>query len=399
MTSQQTTGYAILGAGIFAKEAYLPSLKNISGTSALSLKAVYSRSKSSASSLAETAVTTLSLSAPPDVYHDDGPTLDDLLSRPDISSILIMLPITTQPSIVLKCLSHNKHVLSEKPVAPSIAEAKEIIRTYETKYKPKGLLWRVAENWSTEPGFLKSRDVIAAGTIGRVHTFEARAAGYVDVDNKWYKTPWRTVPDYQGGFLLDGGVHTAAALRVILPAIPTSLSSFSSLSFAHLAPADSILAILQTAPQPASSDEPQHPDHPVDTSIRGTLHISFSGPANAPSSLSEIGPSNSITLTGTLGWLNVRFTPEGKQRVTVYKVKKVQEGDDKGKIEGVEESVVYEEKPSGVEKELERFFAAVSGTEKEDVQNPREALWDVAVIEASLKSGGQKLELAELIAM
>lgn len=83
----------------------------------------------------------------------------------------------------------------------------------------------------------------------------------------------------------------------------------------------------------------------------------------------------------------------------MYQVKKVQEGDDKGKIEGVEESVVYEEKPSGVEKELERFFAAVSGTEKEDVQNPREALWDVAVIEASLKSGGQELELAELIAM
>lgn len=160
-----------------------------------SLKAVYSRSKSSASSLAEAAVATLGLSTPPDVYHDDGPTLDDLLSRPDISSALIMLPITTQPSIVLKCLSHNKHVLSEKPVAPSIAEAKEIIRTYESEYKPKGLLWRVAENWSTEPGFLKSRDVIAEGTIGRVHTFEARAAGHVDVDNKWYKTPWRTVPD------------------------------------------------------------------------------------------------------------------------------------------------------------------------------------------------------------
>lgn len=85
--------------------------------------------------------------------------------------------------------------------------------------------------------------------------------------------------------------------------------------------------------------------------------------------------------------------------MTVYKVKKIQEGEDEGKIEGVEESVVYEEKSSGVEKEVEKFFAAVSGSVKEDVQNPREALWDVAVIEASLKSGGKKLELEELIAM
>lgn len=161
------------------------------------------------------------------------------------------------------------------------------------------------------------------------------------------------------------------------------------------------MAILQTGPQPnsVSSEEHQHPDHPVDTSIRGSLHISFAAPANAPSSLSDIGPSNSITVTGTLGWLNVRFTSEGKQKVTLYQVKKVEEGDDKGKIEGVEESVVFEEAPSGVERELEAFFKAVSGGVEEDVQNPREALWDLAVIEASLKSGGNMLNLEKLTAM
>jgi predicted dehydrogenase len=33
---------------------------------------------------------------------------------------------------------------------------------------------------------------------------------------KWYETSWRKSPDYQGGFLLDGGVHYIAGTRVLL---------------------------------------------------------------------------------------------------------------------------------------------------------------------------------------
>jgi hypothetical protein len=71
----------------------------------------------------------------------------------------------------------------------------DLIRQYNEKYKPKGLVWRVAENFEAEPGFLAAAKAIRDGKIGDVNFFKAAAVNYVNKDSKWYKTPWRTVPD------------------------------------------------------------------------------------------------------------------------------------------------------------------------------------------------------------
>lgn len=77
-----TIGIAIIGSGIFAKEEHLPAIQ---ATPALSLKAVYSRSKKSARILAEN----LSDVA---IYSDDsaeGNNFDDLLQRDDVIGVVI----------------------------------------------------------------------------------------------------------------------------------------------------------------------------------------------------------------------------------------------------------------------------------------------------------------------
>lgn len=211
-----STGVAILGSGIFAKEgeskqilnslspnihhivvtftAHLPALKAL-GSLAPALKAVYSRSKKSASELAAEAVDLLHQK--PEIYHDGDPSanLDTLLSRSDISTVIVVLPITLQPSIVLKALAAGKHVISEKPVAPDVVSGLKLIATYEAEYKPKGLVWRVAENFEVEPGYTTAAEAIRVGKIGKVIFFSSRGVGCMDKESKWYKTPWRTVPD------------------------------------------------------------------------------------------------------------------------------------------------------------------------------------------------------------
>lgn len=213
-----STTIAILGAGIFAKEglsihfmhirnnedspteyctAHLPALAEL-GTAKVILGAVYSRSYKSASGLAEAAKQILKLESPPKIYSDDnepGSTLDALLARSDIDAVIIALPITTQPAIIIKCLRAGKHVLSEKPVAPDVKSGLSLIATYEKDFKPKGLIWRVAENYEAEPGYLRAAEVIRQGKIGAVRFFRLTAVGYIDKDGKYYKTPWRTVPD------------------------------------------------------------------------------------------------------------------------------------------------------------------------------------------------------------
>lgn len=139
----------------------------------------------------------LNLDSPPAVYHDGNKTtdLDALLARSDIASVIVILPITLQPKIILKALAAGKHVISEKPVAPDIEQGLRLIKEYNLEYKPKGLIWRVAENFEAEPGYRAAGAAVAAGKIGTVIFFKAVVVNYIDKESKWYKTPWRTVPD------------------------------------------------------------------------------------------------------------------------------------------------------------------------------------------------------------
>ncbi|KAG5636144.1 hypothetical protein H0H81_009000 [Sphagnurus paluster] len=356
-----SSGVAILGAGIFAKEAHLPALAAL-GAAAPALKAVYSRSQASAHDLADAAVISLSLSVPPGIYHDiqeESTNLDALFARQDIDTVVIALPITLQPSIILRALAAGKHVLSEKPVAPDVAGGLELIKTYNEQYKPKGLIWRVAENFEAEPGYRAAAQAIAAGRIGEVICFRTVVYNYIDKNSKWYKTPWRTVPDYQGGFLLDGGVHTIAALRIILPHALTHLTSFASLHKDYLAPHDTIHAIVRAGPV-----------------ITGTAELTFAAPT-------ETRPkADSFVFTGTKGWLTIN------QVGSVLRVH----------IHTNEKTEVLEEPVCGVQAELGAFFAAVR---KESgalaIGEPLEALRDVGFIQAALRSAGQLVDLTELV--
>jgi predicted dehydrogenase len=185
--------------------AHLPALKAL-GSLAPNLKAIYSRSEKSANELADEAVDLLHYR--PEIYHDGNPStnLDALLARSDFSTVIVVLPITLQPGIVLKALAAGKHVISEKPVAPDVASGLKLIATYEAEYKPKGLIWRVAENWEAEPGYTTAAQAIRAGNIGKVIFFSFRGVGYMDQESKWYKTPWRTVPDVRRSNPLSDGI-------------------------------------------------------------------------------------------------------------------------------------------------------------------------------------------------
>ena len=167
------------------------------GDGTAELKAVYSRSEKSAKDVAQEAQELLKSSSPPAVYHDgdQNTNLDALLARSDITAVIVVLPITLQPSIVLKALAAGKHVLSEKPVAPDVASGLKLIAEYNTVYKPKGLKWRVAENYEVEPAHLAAAKLVKSGKIGKIDSYNVRVVNYVGKDSKWYKTPWRTIPD------------------------------------------------------------------------------------------------------------------------------------------------------------------------------------------------------------
>lgn len=66
--------------------------------------------------------------------------------------------------------------------------------------------------------------------------------------DSYSETEWRRTPEYKGGFVLDGGVHMVAGLRLILGSNDplATISAQSSLQQEHLAPVDTVDAVAKT---------------------------------------------------------------------------------------------------------------------------------------------------------
>jgi len=425
MTSQQPLGLAILGAGIFAKEAHLPALAHSSIKSLASLRAIYSRSLKSASDFASEARQELNLKEDEvKVYCDEDGNegLDALLNRQDIHSVIILLPIPVQPSIILKCLKAGKHVLSEKPVAPSVSAGLSLLKSASQipDIQSGSLIWRVAENFETEPGYQFAGRLLSGdkNPIGTPVAFVLSALNDLRPSSKYYQTPWRTHPEYQGGFLLDGGVHSAAMLRTVLPkgSRPIRVSGWTGLVRKYLEPRDWMRVSVELGEDEGEASQGSNKG----SKGTGSFALSFCAP----------GPTlgahtNGFEIYGTEGWMDIRtltipdlpaFSAADSQlgdkgakpptkrviRISVHKnlPAKNPKGDPHGAGEwgGEEVEVFDEDADGGVVAELEGFFKAIKGEGSgPKVGDPREALKDVALIEAALKSEGRRVDLREMM--
>ena len=117
---------ALIGAGIFARDAHVPAIRALGDR--FEIAAVYSRTRASAEALLP------HLPGAPDIYTD----LDALLTRPDIEAVDVLLPIEALATAVEMALAAGKHVVSEKPVTPDVATGKRLIAVHRA-YPQAGL--------------------------------------------------------------------------------------------------------------------------------------------------------------------------------------------------------------------------------------------------------------------
>jgi len=221
---------ALIGGGIFAKTSHVPALNKLVLEGRVCVRAVYSRSS-------ESAEATKKLLVPHDqvqIYH--GEDLDKLLARSDIHGVILAVPIDTLPEFVLKALKSGKHVLSEKPVSPTIKRGQELVDVYTNHHKD--LVWAVAENYYYEPSFIKAADLIAQRAIGTPRVLNATLLTHMAPDNQYYQTQWRQSSQFQG-FVFDAGVHVIAAMRLILGDVD-KVMGFATQFRKDLCPADTI---------------------------------------------------------------------------------------------------------------------------------------------------------------
>lgn len=61
------------------------------------------------------------------------------------------------------------------------------------------------EQYPFDLAYDKGKQIVESGVLGEVRSFQLDFYGFVEAGSKYHATSWRTVPDYQGGFLLVSG--------------------------------------------------------------------------------------------------------------------------------------------------------------------------------------------------
>jgi len=187
----------ILGTGLAARLLYLPAIKKLRHK--IDVVACANRRRSKAEDYAL-------LAGIPKVVD----TAEDLIALPEVQALLISLPIDVQPRYIRMALARGKAVLSEKPVAPSVAAAKRLLKSTEIFESP----WMVGENFHFMPHVRQLLKWIKGGRLGDLRVIEATHITKMDRENPYFHTAWRRKPKFIGGFVVDGGVHLAHVVRL-----------------------------------------------------------------------------------------------------------------------------------------------------------------------------------------
>ncbi|HEY7031057.1 MAG TPA: Gfo/Idh/MocA family oxidoreductase [Thermomicrobiales bacterium] len=135
------------------------------------------------------------------------PTLAAAIEAVPADAVLITTPIGAHVPVALEALAAGKHVLVEKPFAPSVDEARKAVETAEAR----GLVLMVSQNYRFFPAPRTVADLIAGGELG--------AVGAIAVD---FRRNVTSLPGRERHFalahplLVDMAIHHFDLMRLIL---------------------------------------------------------------------------------------------------------------------------------------------------------------------------------------
>ncbi|MEO5944092.1 MAG: Gfo/Idh/MocA family oxidoreductase [Ferruginibacter sp.] len=157
-----------------------------------------------------------------------------LLADPDIDAVYIPLPNHLHVPWSIKCLQAGKHVLCEKPIALSSAEAEELLQA-SLKYPHlkimEAFMYRFHPQWHTV------KKMIHDGGIGTLKNIQSTFS-YYNVDPK----DIRNKKEMGGGGLMDIGCYPISISRFIFAKEPQRV--FGALEFDPVFQTDTVASAI-----------------------------------------------------------------------------------------------------------------------------------------------------------
>ena len=119
--------------------------------------------------------------------------LDAFLSTSGLDAVYVATPNHLHRPLVEAAASAGKHVLCEKPLAPTVAEAEAMVGACERA----GVVYGTAFDQRFHGAHRRLRDMISSGTLGTVCSVRIHYACWLPPD--WDNDNWRADPNRAGG--------------------------------------------------------------------------------------------------------------------------------------------------------------------------------------------------------
>jgi predicted dehydrogenase len=159
-----------------------------------------------------------------------------LVARDDVGLVDVCTPGDSHAEIAIAALAAGKHVLCEKPLANSVAEA-EAMAEAARRARERGVRAMVAFNYRRVPALAHARKLVASGALGEIR--HVRSVYLQD----WLSDPqapmtWRLRRESAGsGALGDLGAHIVDAAQFVTGEVVTGVSALTN-TFVKQRPAE-----------------------------------------------------------------------------------------------------------------------------------------------------------------
>jgi predicted dehydrogenase len=156
----------------------------------------------------------------------------------DLDAVIVCTPPSTHSEIATFFLDEGVHVLCEKPLALTSAEASVLIDTAERA----GRLLMMASKFRFVEDVIRAREILDSGALGEVILYENAFCSWVDMGERWNALPALS----GGGVLIDNGTHSVDVARFLLGPI-VEVQATAGPRVQHLPVEDSCRLCFRTA--------------------------------------------------------------------------------------------------------------------------------------------------------
>jgi len=148
-----------------------------------------------------------------------------VIERPDIDVVNICTPSGLHAGMAIEAMRAGKHVIVEKPMALSLADANAMIRTAEETGRKLCVVLQNRYN----PPMQDLKRVVDSGRLGRLLLGNATVRWYRP--QEYYEDEWHGTWTMDGGALMNQSIHHIDALQWLMGA-PQSVFAYTA-TLAH----------------------------------------------------------------------------------------------------------------------------------------------------------------------